>query len=139
MLETVGVDKWPQEWQACSSSNPALHAYPCSLWMLFHALASHASDEHALQTAHAIRLYVGSFFGCEDCAAHFGNMSRSMEAEMAEMASQHSARDRVVLWMWQAHNRVNARLAAQPDHSFDEFLKVEWPSSAACPEVASGL
>ena len=53
--------------------------------MLFHALASHASDEHALQTAHAIRLYVGSFFGCDDCAAHFGNMSRSMEAEMAEI------------------------------------------------------
>ena len=40
MLETVGVDKWPQEWQACSSSNPALHAYPCSLWMLFHALVT---------------------------------------------------------------------------------------------------
>ena len=134
MLETVGVDKWPQEWQACSSSNPALHAYPCSLWMLFHTLASHASTEHALQTTHAIRLYVGSFFGCEDCAAHFGNMSRGMEAEMAEMAPQHSSRDRAALWMWQAHNQVNARLAAQPDHSFDEFLKVEWPTPAACPD-----
>jgi len=133
MLETVGVDKWPQEWQACSSSNPALHAYPCSLWMLFHTLASHASTEHALQTAHAVRLYVASFFGCDDCAAHFGNMSRGMEAEMSEMSSQHSARDRAVLWIWQAHNQVNARLAAQPDHSFDEFLKVEWPSPAACP------
>ena len=242
MLEAVGVDKWPQEWQACSSSNPSLHAYPCdgllkgdekaaswqrhssaawpsradpphrvlgcsthsrgapgplrsprgaavppsartpelevspwphrrcSLWMLFHSLASHTSTEHALQTTHAIRLYVASFFGCEDCASHFGNMSRGMEAEMAEMAPQHLARDRAVratlrakpdptypspspspspnpspnpnrnptkpkpdpnqardraaLWMWQAHNHVNARLAAQPDHSFDEFLKV---------------
>ena len=44
--------------------------------------------------------YLPPSFGCEDCAAHFGNMSRGMEAEMAEMAPQHSARDHALrVWL----------------------------------------
>ena len=131
MLEATGVDRWPQEWSACSSANPSLHGYPCSLWLLFHSLASHATHEHALQTMHAIRLYVSTFFGCADCVSHFGNMSARMEEEMGGMPAKHTQRERAVLWLWQAHNRVNARLAAEPD-PLDEYLKVEWPLPALC-------
>ena len=42
-----------------------------------------------------MRLYVSAFFGCEDCASHFGNMSAGMEAEMGQMAPQHSVKLRL--------------------------------------------
>ena len=65
-------------------------------------------------------------------ASHFGNLSSTLEADLAAMPPHHSARDRAALWLWQVHNAVNARLAAHPDYAYDEFLKVEWPTPAAC-------
>ena len=40
MLEHSGLPDAPDEWQGCNSSRPDLHAYPCSLWLLFHTLVA---------------------------------------------------------------------------------------------------
>ena len=56
------------------------------------------------------------------------------------MAAEHQhGRDRAALWLWQAHNKVNERLAAEaltdsPASEFVEFAKVQWPSRSMCPE-----
>ena len=48
MLDAVGVAEWPDEHVMCSSSRPELHAYPCSLWLLFHTLLAHAKAPRLL-------------------------------------------------------------------------------------------
>jgi len=73
----------------CSSATPARHAYPCGLWTLFHTLLAHAEPLHAMQTLQAIVGYVDVFFGCDECAAHFHNVSSTMQ--VWRLANDHLA------------------------------------------------
>ena len=62
------------------------------------------------------------------------------QAEIREMAAVHPrGRDRAALWLWEKHNLVNERLAAEqlsdsPATQFVEFAKVQWPSRSGCQE-----
>ncbi|XP_027198139.2 sulfhydryl oxidase 1-like [Dermatophagoides pteronyssinus] len=99
-------------WKACAVISDGYHrSYPCSLWTLFHVLTV-AEYRRTLQTKqwlslhptlYAMREYIRNFFGCTECSMHFTKMSSMLENELTYPNSS-------VLWLWRAHNRVNARL-----------------------------
>eukprot|EP00891_Asterochloris_glomerata_P002704 jgi/Astpho2/2704/Aster-00890 len=131
-LQICGPDAAPREWVACTGSRPGARGYTCGLWMLFHALAGKVEPEKSggADWARAIRGWVKHFFGCADCAEHF-----MMMAERPDALDVTSRRD-AVLWMWKAHNEVNARLARQEKLSVQgdpAFPKVQFPPAALCP------
>ena len=123
MLARSGVDKWPSHWHACNSTHAELHAYPCSLWLLFHSLLAHASEPEALPHLHAIVGYVTNFFGCKDCVGHFAVLAAGLEQGLIELGSRHRhGRDRAMIWLWQTHNKVNERLASECATPFSNHL-----------------
>ena len=48
--------------------------------------------------------YVQQFFGCRRCAHHFQMMASFIDRDV-------TSREDAVLWLWQAHNQANGRLA----------------------------
>ena len=126
-------------WVGCNSSRPELHAYPCSLWLLFHTLVAHAPEPDALPTLHAIVGYVTNFFGCAECVGHFAVLAARLESDVRALATHRhrGGRERAALWLWKAHNTVSERLAAEaltdsPATEFAEFSHEQWPSRGLC-------
>ena len=74
----------------------------------------------------AIHGYVKNFFGCRECSQHFQEMGR--ELNLQEVSTPEDG----ALWLWNAHNVVNARLAGDatedPSHP-----KIQFPSKNMCP------
>ena len=119
----------------------------CGLWLLFHTLASRAHGAEATRVLEAIHAYVEHFFGCADCASHFLSMASSSNDPMplatsvssaADFAAD-SAADSAVLWLWRAHNKVNARLNSTGMRTVLRLglPKVQYPSAVLCPNCAS--
>lgn len=52
-----------------------------------------------------LRAFIENFFRCEECRSHFLEQLNQPEAAVLQ------TRDDAVVWLWQAHNRVNARIA----------------------------
>ena len=126
-------------WVGCNSSRPELHAYPCSLWLLFHTLVAHAPEPDALPTLHAIVGYVTNFFGCKECVGHFAVLAARLESDLRALAAHkhRGGRERAALWLWKAHNSVSERLAAEaltdsPATEFAEFAHEQWPPRTLC-------
>ena len=113
--QKVGVmdSKWPITWVACNSSRADLHAYPCSLWLLFHTLIAHSSEPTALTTLHAVVGYVTTFFSCSECASHFRQLASHLDADVRKSKLK-GGRDRAMLWLWEAHNKVCRELVGRP-------------------------
>ncbi|XP_054720800.1 sulfhydryl oxidase 1-like [Uloborus diversus] len=124
-----------EEYVFCKGSNPKYRGYPCSLWTLFHTLTVQAFSAYEYSThvkenepdiLQTIRKYVKYFFTCEDCSKHFQEMAANSEKVVK------NPRD-AVLWLWEAHNRVNKRLAGDltedPSHP-----KVQFPTPEMCPK-----
>lgn len=126
----------PRRWIGCKGSANLYRGYPCGLWTMFHTLtvnfALEGRDESRVfsqddpaAVLRAMHGYIKTFFGCADCAAHF-----------VEMASRNGifdvrSRDEGVLWLWRAHNEVNARLSG--DNTEDpEHKKIQYPSTEHC-------
>ncbi|XP_038131227.1 sulfhydryl oxidase 2 [Cyprinodon tularosa] len=123
-------------WVGCQGSRPGLRGYPCSLWTLFHVLTvQHEATPTALDgtgleaqaapVLQVMRRYIRTFFGCRECARHF-------EQAAAAGMEQVKSREEEVLWLWNQHNRVNARLAGSLSDD-PLFPKAPWPSPALCP------
>ena len=74
----------------------------------------------------AIAGYMEHFFGCRVCVKHFLKMASTIStADRSPMRS--------VVWLWQAHNKANARLKG--DESEDpHHPKIQFPSAALCPQ-----
>ena len=107
------------------------------------ASTAHASEPDALPTLHAIVGYVTSYFGCSDCVGHFAVIAARLESDIRELSTHahHGGRERAALWLWQAHNKVNDRLAAEmlvdsPQLKFAEFAKIR---ASAAPLVRAML
>jgi len=47
--------------------------------------------------------WIDFFMGCEECRTHFLAMSQRLPSAV-------TTRQDAMLWLWQAHNRVNLRL-----------------------------
>lgn len=52
-----------------------------------------------------VRAWTEAFFRCEECRGHF--LAELNSPAFAALASKRDA----VLWIWEAHNRVNERIA----------------------------
>lgn len=96
-------------WAACRGASADARGYPCGLWLLFHTLLAQArTDAQGVAALRAIRSYVRFFFGCQGCARHFLAMSNLEADPLDGVRTASGAR----LWLWRAHNRLNARLNA---------------------------
>jgi len=106
-------------WDVCAGPD---HGYPCGLWQVFHALTVAANDADAQATLLVVRSYVAHFFGCGPCQKHFAHAATTIEEQV-------NSRRSAMLWLWQLHNNVSARLAADWD---TEAALVAYPSVATC-------
>lgn len=71
-----------------------------------------------------IRGFIDFFFGCRYCRDHFVGMAKSIEKEV-------SSHDEAIMWLWERHNKVNARL--KDDISSDPaFPKIQFPMEEMC-------
>ncbi|XP_029163854.1 sulfhydryl oxidase 2-like isoform X2 [Nylanderia fulva] len=127
----------PHQWMGCKGSASSYRGYPCGLWTMFHMLTvnfalkpskvPHADfSQNPVAVLRAMHGYIGTFFGCADCAAHF-----------VEMASKNKifdtrSRDEAILWLWRAHNEVNARLSGDATED-PEHKKIQYPAAEHCP------
>ncbi|XP_051854803.1 sulfhydryl oxidase 1 [Antechinus flavipes] len=119
-------------WVGCQGSEAHFRGFPCGLWILFHSLTVQAAqrNEYLQQKAdpqevlQAIRGYVKFFFGCRECATHFEQMAAASMYRVKSM-------DDAVLWFWNRHNRVNARLAGTASED-PQFPKIQWPPRELC-------
>ncbi|GAB1597256.1 sulfhydryl oxidase 2-like [Argonauta hians] len=119
-------------WVGCVGSKPQYRGYPCSLWTIFHALTVNAylknkdgPFSNPTEVLSAISDYITEFFGCEECSRNFRKMSRNISMIHSHKES--------VLWLWEAHNKVNTRL--HKDYSEDPMHpKIQFPSMKMCPE-----
>lgn len=98
--------------------------------LTLHTLHSHPQDPSlypidSMRALNIIVSFITHFFTCEECRVHFSEMSHDVAV---------LGRDggRAILWLWEAHNAVNARLyregggdPAQPKSLF--------PSISRCP------
>ena len=121
-------------WLGCAGSTAQYGNYPCGLWMMWHAMtvnqavsSSNGDDPRAVLKA--MKGFVEHFFGCQECARHFLQMSEDGKAIEREVKSA----DDAVLWLWKAHNVVNKRLGG--DISDDAvFPKERFPNKAHCSD-----
>lgn len=112
----------------CIASGPFLRGFTCSLWTLFHYLTVESAKSTVLPPGAvlgAIHGFVKHFFGCKDCVEHFLGMS-----ERRKIFSLQS-RDEEILWLWEAHNEVNQRIAGDSTED-PKFPKVQYPSANIC-------
>ncbi|KAH8284336.1 hypothetical protein KR018_003168 [Drosophila ironensis] len=114
----------------CISSRPFLRQFTCSMWVLFHYLtvqSAKGSNDilpgHVLKAVHAFAKY---FFGCTDCSNHFQAMARRRKIDEVQ------DKDEEILWLWDAHNEVNKRVAGDSTED-PKFPKIQFPSRTDCP------
>lgn len=125
-----------QGWLGCRGSKLEYRGYPCGLWTMFHTLTIFAESKHPgimLKPAYkgrevldAMTGYIKHFFTCSDCADHFLQMTPTIVTNVTTYNDS-------ILWLWETHNKVNARLAG--DQTEDpEHKKVQFPPSNVCPQ-----
>ncbi|XP_036610665.1 sulfhydryl oxidase 1 [Trichosurus vulpecula] len=126
-------------WVGCQGSEPHFRGFPCSLWILFHSLTVQAAQRNEYlpkkadpqEVLQAIRGYVKFFFGCRECAKHFEQMAAASMDRVKSM-------DDAILWFWNRHNRVNARLAGTATED-PHFPKIQWPPKDLCDSCHSEI
>lgn len=106
----------PQEWVRCGG-------FTCGAWLLFHVASVRMEDkpEAGRKLMDAIVGYVKHFFPCEDCKQHFLDMAQERRSDRVK------TQEDAMLWLWSAHNAVNARLE-----------KPLWPPKELCPRCYLG-
>uniref|UniRef100_A0A914C3Z0 Sulfhydryl oxidase n=1 Tax=Acrobeloides nanus TaxID=290746 RepID=A0A914C3Z0_9BILA len=123
------------DWDHCRGSSAQFRGYTCGLWTTFHALTVRAFKNSAndvsfrpLSILHSIRDWVGEFFGCEHCRNHFLKMT----TKTFKMESQVRQSEDVFMYLWRAHNIVNARLKGRETED-PKFPKYQFPPLFLCP------
>ena len=130
------------EWANCRGSQPHYRGYPCSLWTLAHTLTvltlpvrtgrgedSNFSPKMTFKSKDALNIlsrFIREFFSCDYCREHFAEMSRTLDAGLVVYDGD------AVLWLWEAHNIVNRRLANDVT-SDPSYPKMPFPSPKRCP------
>lgn len=133
-------------WIGCHGSTANRRGYTCGLWWLFHFITVQAAQRadivanavpysdtvDPLEVLQAIHGYVRYFFGCTDCSQHFQRMAIERQAWQVRTPTE------AVLWLWRAHNEVNARLASDPSTNDPLFAKQAYPREGECPRCRNG-
>ena len=78
------------------------------------------------------RALVNDFFGCDECARHFIQYYEEHEGEQVN-----NNQIETVLWLWNAHNAVTARLKAseEADSAFEDGVSTRlsrYPTETSC-------
>ena len=119
----------PEAWRWCAARGglaAGVGGYTCGLWLLFHATLASSDRVSAAPALRAIAAWVQDFFGCAECARHFGQF-------YSAHAGAHTAGhiDSSV-WLWRAHNAVSLRLRAS-DADAAPYKRL-WPAVESCKE-----
>eukprot|EP00466_Bigelowiella_natans_P009986 jgi/Bigna1/80020/fgenesh1_pg.67_\ len=127
---TIANTRWmdfKKGWKSCKGSWGHTRGYTCGLWTLFHTLLANAPDDYAPNVLLAIEGFVARFFGCDSCRRHFLAMSEDIILL--------STKEEAVMWLWEAHNKVNKRVGAQEQEYGGDpsFPKAQWPTKQLCP------
>lgn len=115
-------------WMFCRGSSNQTRGFSCGLWVLLHSLSVRVEDVESQMAFTAICDFIHNFFVCEECRQHFYGMCSSVSNPFK------SARD-FVLWLWEAHNKVNKRLMkeeASLETGDPKFPKTIWPPKQLC-------
>ncbi|KAF7635605.1 Sulfhydryl oxidase [Meloidogyne graminicola] len=127
-------------WQHCAGSSIEFRGYTCGLWTTFHALTANVIITHMgtspnpMGPLRAIQGWVTSFFGCEHCRQHFMKMT----TQTFPMNEQRVSRlNDMLMYLWRAHNIVNARLHGSNTED-PQFPKYQFPPLFLCPKCHSG-
>lgn len=122
----------PSKWIGCKGSKEEYRGYPCGLWTMFHmltvnfAILNKNAEHEPRKILEAMYGYIQYFFGCADCSQHFVQMAS--KNKMFEVSNINDS----ILWLWSAHNEVNARLSG--DNTEDpEYKKIQYPAKIYCP------
>lgn len=122
----------PSKWIGCKGSKEEYRGYPCGLWTMFHmltvnfAILNKDAKHEPRKILEAMYGYIQYFFGCADCSQHFVQMAS--KNKMFEVSNINDS----ILWLWSAHNEVNARLSG--DNTEDpEYKKIQYPAKKYCP------
>ncbi|GAB5363628.1 hypothetical protein AAMO2058_000900100 [Amorphochlora amoebiformis] len=129
--------------------------YTCALWRLFHLLGANCALTDPFPTARecflGIQSFVTHFFNCMVCRQHFTDMyprNYQMHFDNTHPTHPELYNNKVGLWVWHAHNRVNVRLASLRLNQTGNVLsdskesmnahveartKALWPSTKDCP------
>lgn len=123
----------PAQWVGCRSSKEGYRGYTCGLWTMFHMLTVNYAIENKdpkhepRKVLEAMHGYVKHFFGCADCSQHFVEMAE--KNKIFEVSNVNDS----ILWLWSAHNEVNARLAG--DNTEDpKHKKIQYPAAEHCAD-----
>ncbi|XP_052789721.1 sulfhydryl oxidase 2-like [Mya arenaria] len=123
-------------WVGCSGSEARYRGYPCGLWTLFHTLTvgmfTHTRQypkDLPIDVLSAIAGYMKHFFGCETCVKHFLGMTKTITVGDRKPSGS-------ILWLWQAHNKANARLRGDITED-PKYPKLQFPPKTLCPECQS--
>uniref|UniRef100_A0A1I8A1G4 Sulfhydryl oxidase n=1 Tax=Steinernema glaseri TaxID=37863 RepID=A0A1I8A1G4_9BILA len=127
------------DWEHCKGSSAQFRGYTCGLWTTFHAMTVQAYKDglndpnfRPLPVLQAIRDWVGEFFGCQHCRDHFIRMT----TRTFKMEAQVRKDEDVFLYLWRAHNIVNARLKGR-DTEDPLFPKYQFPAPFLCANCSA--
>ncbi|XP_030368899.1 sulfhydryl oxidase 1 [Scaptodrosophila lebanonensis] len=119
----------------CAGSQQHYRGFSCSLWTLFHYMTVQAAQndqsQDPLEVLQAMHGYIKGFFGCTDCAEHFQAMASRRKIWSVP------SKEEAILWLWQAHNEVNQRLAGDSTED-PEFPKTQFPTRSSCAQCYRG-
>ncbi|KAI3453095.1 hypothetical protein Pfo_009758 [Paulownia fortunei] len=116
-------------WMFCRGSKNETRGFSCGLWVLLHSLSVRVDDGESHMAFTTICDFIHNFFICEECRQHFYDMCSSVSNPFKK------AHD-FVLWLWNAHNKVNERLMkeeASLGTADPKFPKTIWPPRQLCP------
>ncbi|XP_011070653.1 sulfhydryl oxidase 2 isoform X1 [Sesamum indicum] len=116
-------------WMFCRGSKKETRGFSCGLWVLLHSVSVRVDDGESHMAFTTICDFIHNFFICEECRQHFYDMCSSVSNPFKK------ARD-FVLWLWDAHNKVNKRLMkeeASAETGDPKFPKIIWPPRQLCP------
>ncbi|KAG8382806.1 hypothetical protein BUALT_Bualt05G0116000 [Buddleja alternifolia] len=116
-------------WMFCRGSKNETRGFSCGLWVLLHSLSVRVDDGESHMAFTTICDFIHNFFICEECRQHFYGMCSSVSNPFK------NAQD-FVLWLWDAHNKVNKRLMKEEESlgtADPNFPKIVWPPRQLCP------
>jgi len=128
-VRSVGFSTTPPEddaWRWCAPST-GRGGYTCGLWLLFHTTLANAPRHVAPGAVEDIGEWVARFFGCTECARHFGDYYRAHDG-----AHVQGGQIGAVVWLWKAHNAVSMRLREEELASDGRSIKAMWPPAVDC-------
>ncbi|CEF99460.1 Thioredoxin, conserved site [Ostreococcus tauri] len=140
-------------WTDCKGSVEGMRGYTCGLWTLLHAISVRVplSKVSNAEFINALEGWIRVFFPCEECRAHFLSLIENPETGFDAYVDR---ADGAAIWLWNAHNLVNARLAREEANASDKTLnggrvggvlnkgdpshpKVQFPTKSLCQSCYS--